>query len=95
MAQYSKVQLINQLQKSGLTAFLYSVNLVSSQAVGHANIYNHLSALVTTGRPRKEAIKLTAAKFRTTRRTIYNIIKSMETSVEVPKNVEKLLSKGL
>jgi hypothetical protein len=45
------------------------------------------------GHTRAEAIKITSAKFLFTRRTMYNAVYEMETKVDVPDYVEKLVSK--
>lgn len=93
MAQLSKIDLINRLQKSGLAAWLYRLGVINSRALCYANAYNYMDALEKTGQPRAEAIKLTAAKFKLTRRSVYNIVREMEQVATIPPGVENLVSK--
>lgn len=93
MARYSKIHVVNKLQAAGLTGWLYKAGIINSKALCYANAYNYLNALEKTGRPRAEAIKLTAAKFKLTRRTIYNVVCDMEEVQDLPHAVENLLSK--
>lgn len=93
MARFSKIHVINKLQTAGLTGWLYKAGIINGKALYYANAYNYLNALEKTGRPRAEAIKLTAAKLKLTRRTIYNVIWEMEQMQDLPPAVENLLSK--
>lgn len=92
--QYSKVQIISKLQALGFTAWLYKLGVVNSKILSYANAYNYMGTLEARGATRAEAIKSTAAKFKLTRRTMYNVVREMEAPVDLPKYVEKLVSKN-
>lgn len=92
--QYSKVQIINKLQALGFTAWLYKLGVVNSKILSYANAYNHLDTLKKTGYTHAEAVKLTATKFKLTRRTIYRVVTEMECQVDAPKYLDNLVSKN-
>lgn len=92
--QYSKAQIINKLQALGFTAWLYKLGVANSKILSYANAYNYMDTMKKTGHTKAEAVKLTASKFKLTRRTMYNVIREMEKPVDLPKYVEKLVSKN-
>lgn len=93
--QYSKIQIVNKLQALGFSAWLYKLGVANSKILSYASAYNHMDALKKTGHTQAEAIKLTAQKFKVHRRSMYRVVHEMETPVDVPKYVDKLLSKKL
>ena len=92
--QKSKIQIINKLQAVGFSAWLFNLGVANGKILSYANAYNYMTIQEKQGHTRAEAIKLTAAKLKIARRTMYNVIHDMEKVIEVPDFVEKLLSKN-
>lgn len=90
MAAQSKITIINRLQERGIASELYKLGMLNTKLIFYANAYNYYDALLkTTAEERAEAIKRTAKRFGVDRQTIYNVIKEMETPIEI--DVQKLL----
>lgn len=91
--QYSKIYVVNKLQASGFAAWLFGIGFANSKILDYATVYNYLDIQKKLGYTHAEAVKLTAGKYKITRRSVYNVIADMETFIDVPPFVEKQLSK--
>lgn len=91
MAAQSKIQIINRLQERGIAGELYKLGMLNTKLIFYANAYNYYDALMkTSDEAPSEIVKRTAKRFGVNERTVYRLIREMESPA--PVDINRLLA---